>query len=133
MMTSQSSEHDIGSSSSTEPATVGRSLHSDKVIVGAIDFGTTYSGYAYSQRDDFNKDPTKVQKLCVKKLTYVHIFIVSHFTTKLSSLAYLFPSVCRATIFLHCAPLISSFLNILLFMFRRNFLGSRLVILLFSQ
>ena len=120
-MTSQSSEHDIGSSSSAEPATVGRPLHSDKVIVGAIDFGTTYSGYAYSQRDDFNKDPTKVQKLYIKKVTYVHIFIESHFTTKLSSLAYLFPSVCRATIFVHCEPLTSSFVSISLFMFRRTF------------
>jgi len=63
MMTSQSSKHDIVSISSTEPAAVGRPLHSDKVIVGAIDFGTTYSGYAYSQRGDFNEDPTKVQKL----------------------------------------------------------------------
>ena len=62
-MTSRSSEHDIGSSSSAEPANVGRQLHSDKTIVGAIDFGTTYSGYAYSLRNDFNKDPTKVQKV----------------------------------------------------------------------
>jgi len=66
MMTSQSSEHDIGRSSSTEPATVGRPLRSDKVIVGAIDFGTTYSGYAYSQRGDFNEDPTRVQKYMLK-------------------------------------------------------------------
>jgi len=86
MMTSQSSEPDMVG------GRVGRPMHSDKVIVGAIDFGTTYSGYAYSQRGDFNEDPTKVHKLYVRKLTYVHIFIVSHFTTKLSWLAYSFPS-----------------------------------------
>lgn len=30
------------------------------LVVAAIDFGTTYSGYAYSLRDDFNKDPLKI-------------------------------------------------------------------------
>ncbi|XP_021345557.1 heat shock 70 kDa protein 12B-like isoform X2 [Mizuhopecten yessoensis] len=30
------------------------------LVVAAIDFGTTYSGYAYSFRDDFVKDPLKI-------------------------------------------------------------------------
>lgn len=30
----------------------------DKFIVAAIDFGTTYSGYAFSQKSHFEKDPT---------------------------------------------------------------------------
>jgi hypothetical protein len=29
-------------------------------FVAAIDFGTTYSGYAFSSRDDFKKDPLKI-------------------------------------------------------------------------
>ena len=31
----------------------------DKYIVAAIDFGTTYSGYAFSLKHDFKNDPTK--------------------------------------------------------------------------
>lgn len=34
--------------------------HSDKVLVAAIDFGTTYSGYAFSFRHDYEKDPSKI-------------------------------------------------------------------------
>lgn len=30
------------------------------LMVAAIDFGTTYSGYAFSARHEFQKDPTKV-------------------------------------------------------------------------
>ena len=30
------------------------------MVVGAIDFGTTYSGYAYSFRSDFTKDPLSI-------------------------------------------------------------------------
>lgn len=30
------------------------------LIVAAIDFGTTYSGFAYSTRDDFKRMPTKL-------------------------------------------------------------------------
>ena len=30
------------------------------MFVAAIDFGTTYSGYAFSSRDDFKKDPLKI-------------------------------------------------------------------------
>lgn len=30
------------------------------LIVAAIDFGTTYSGYAYSFTDEYKKDPTKI-------------------------------------------------------------------------
>ena len=30
------------------------------MIVGAIDFGTAYSGWAFSFKHDFDKDPTKV-------------------------------------------------------------------------
>lgn len=31
----------------------------DKFVVAAIDFGTTYSGYAFSLKSDFQKDPTQ--------------------------------------------------------------------------
>lgn len=31
-----------------------------KYYVAAIDFGTAYSGYAFSSRTDFNKDPLKI-------------------------------------------------------------------------
>ncbi|XP_060600928.1 heat shock 70 kDa protein 12A-like [Ruditapes philippinarum] len=31
-----------------------------KLIVAAIDFGTTYSGYAYSFKDEYKKDPSKI-------------------------------------------------------------------------
>ncbi|KAJ8297926.1 hypothetical protein KUTeg_024457 [Tegillarca granosa] len=34
--------------------------HSDKVLVAAIDFGTTYSGYAFSFRHDYERDPSKI-------------------------------------------------------------------------
>ena len=30
------------------------------LLVAAIDFGTTYSGYAFSTREDFQKEPIKV-------------------------------------------------------------------------
>lgn len=32
----------------------------DYLLVAAIDFGTAFSGYAFSPRVDFNKDPLKV-------------------------------------------------------------------------
>ena len=32
----------------------------DKLVVAAIDFGTTYSGYAFSFKHDYEKEPTKV-------------------------------------------------------------------------
>lgn len=35
-------------------------LKIDKLIVAAIDFGTTYSGYAFSFKHDFQKEPTKI-------------------------------------------------------------------------
>ena len=37
-------------------------IHQERqyLIVAAIDFGTTYSGWAYSARMDFVKDPTRV-------------------------------------------------------------------------
>ena len=31
-----------------------------EIFVAAIDFGTTYSGYAYSFKDEYNTDPLKV-------------------------------------------------------------------------
>lgn len=31
------------------------------LIVAAIDFGTTYSGYAFSTRSDFKKNPLQIQ------------------------------------------------------------------------
>lgn len=36
------------------------SLSDDYLFVVAIDFGTTYSGYAFSSRDDFKTDPLKI-------------------------------------------------------------------------
>ena len=36
------------------------SLTNDYLFVAAIDIGTTYSGYAFSSRDDFRKDPLKI-------------------------------------------------------------------------
>jgi molecular chaperone DnaK (HSP70) len=36
------------------------SLTDHYLFVAAIDFGTTYSGYAFSSRDDFKKDPLKI-------------------------------------------------------------------------
>ena len=36
------------------------SLTDDYLFVVAIDIGTTYSGYAFSSRDDFKKDPLKI-------------------------------------------------------------------------
>jgi hypothetical protein len=35
------------------------SKQDDYLLVAAIDFGTTYSGYAFSTRIDFTRDPTK--------------------------------------------------------------------------
>lgn len=35
-------------------------LSSDYLFVAAIDFGTTYSGYAFSSRDDFISNPLKI-------------------------------------------------------------------------
>ncbi|KAK3588040.1 hypothetical protein CHS0354_012086 [Potamilus streckersoni] len=35
-------------------------LKEPKIVVAAIDFGTTYSGYAYSFLHDFKKDPLKI-------------------------------------------------------------------------
>ena len=34
-------------------------------IVAAIDFGTTFSGYAFSFKHDFDKDPTQVSKCTI--------------------------------------------------------------------
>jgi len=31
-----------------------------RLFVAAIDFGTTYSGYAFSAKDDFEKEPLKI-------------------------------------------------------------------------
>ena len=36
------------------------SLTEHYLLVAAIDFGTTYSGYALSSRDDLKKDPLKI-------------------------------------------------------------------------
>ncbi|XP_053400410.1 heat shock 70 kDa protein 12A-like [Mercenaria mercenaria] len=35
-------------------------LNEDYLLVAAIDFGTAYSGYAFSTRGDYNRDPLKV-------------------------------------------------------------------------
>ena len=34
---------------------------SGSLVVGAIDFGTTFSGWAYSFLDEFKRDPAKAQ------------------------------------------------------------------------
>ena len=36
------------------------SLTDKYLYVAAIDFGTTYSGYAFSSGDDFKRDPLKI-------------------------------------------------------------------------
>ena len=36
-------------------------MSSTKLIVAAIDFGTTFSGYAFSFAHDFQSDPFKIQ------------------------------------------------------------------------
>jgi molecular chaperone DnaK (HSP70) len=36
------------------------SLRENYLFVAAIDFGTTYSGYAFSSRDNFKKDPETI-------------------------------------------------------------------------
>ena len=38
----------------------GRKSKSGKLVVAAIDFGTTFSGYAFSFNHDYETDPTKV-------------------------------------------------------------------------
>ena len=37
------------------------SLAEDYLLVAAIDFGTTYSGYAFSFRDHFKKNPLEIR------------------------------------------------------------------------
>ena len=32
----------------------------DSLLVAAIDFGTTYSGWAFSFKHEFERDPTKI-------------------------------------------------------------------------
>jgi hypothetical protein len=39
------------------------SLRDDYLFVAAIDIGRTYTGYAFSSRDDFKKDPLKIRRL----------------------------------------------------------------------
>ena len=34
---------------------------SDPLLVAAIDFGTTFSGYAFQTKSDFKQDPTRIQ------------------------------------------------------------------------
>lgn len=42
---------------------VGKGALQPHMFVAAIDFGTTYSGYAFQGRDDFLQDPIKVQDI----------------------------------------------------------------------
>ena len=39
---------------------IAASAVKERLLVAAIDFGTTYSGYAYSFRSDFQEDPLKI-------------------------------------------------------------------------
>ena len=57
----------------------------EKTIVAALDFGTTYSGYAYSFKHDFMKDPT----LHIGKLLYLTRNPSSMTTTLLEPLWYI--------------------------------------------
>lgn len=43
----------------------------NELFVAAIDFGTTYSGYAFSARNDFDSDPTKVKVYFRKNVYYI--------------------------------------------------------------
>lgn len=40
--------------------------HKEYLIVGAIDFGTTYSGYAFSTKHDFLTDPRNIRNIYLK-------------------------------------------------------------------
>lgn len=46
--------------SAADEETQRRKTKTEKLIVAAIDFGTTYSGYAYSFRHEYNADPMKI-------------------------------------------------------------------------
>lgn len=39
---------------------IGGEQKREKIVVAAIDFGSTYSGYSFSLRNDFQKDPLKI-------------------------------------------------------------------------
>lgn len=49
----------------------------DYLLVGAIDFGTTFSGYAFSTRHNFLKDPRNLGNISIK-----------HWVDPLSSMMY---------------------------------------------
>lgn len=41
-------------------AAKGRKSTSNSLVVAAIDFGTTFSGYAFAMKHDFESDPPKI-------------------------------------------------------------------------
>jgi hypothetical protein len=46
---------------------VKQSLREDQdLFVVAIDFGTSYTGYAYSQRNEFERDPLRIYGMKVE-------------------------------------------------------------------
>lgn len=55
----------------------------DYLIVGAIDFGTTFSGYAFSTKHDFLKDPRKLGNISIK-----------HWADPISTMTYNKTSTC---------------------------------------
>ena len=46
-----------------------------KLVVAAIDFGTTYSGYAYSFKSEYEKNPLKVFIINFN-ITYKHTYLL---------------------------------------------------------
>ena len=65
----------------------------DRLIVAAIDFGTTYSGYAYSFYHDFREDPLRITTNYWDRTTSVcwfSLFIHEHYNV--SELLHMFIS-----------------------------------------
>ena len=50
----------VGELTQNRQVRIMSSLTSEHLIVVAIDFGTTYSGYAFSLGTEFEKDPAKI-------------------------------------------------------------------------
>jgi hypothetical protein len=57
------------------------------LVVVAIDFGTTYSGWAFSYKDDYERDPLKITAKAVRNSA------ISLKGTILSSSVYMFENM----------------------------------------
>ena len=55
----------------------------DYLLVSAIDFGTTYSGFAFSTRSDFKRDPTAAH---LKHWVDMTSSLISNTTSKIHSI-----------------------------------------------